>query len=41
MPYIAYVSTKDGDSLAVRKLPDGEKIDSLINGTEVTVSSER
>ncbi|NMG08260.1 SH3 domain-containing protein [Brasilonema sp. UFV-L1] len=40
MGYIAYVSTKDGDSLAVRKLPNGEKIDSLINGTEVNVNSE-
>ncbi len=40
MDYIAYVSTKDGDSLAVRSAPNGEKIGFLTNGTEVSVKSE-
>jgi hypothetical protein len=40
MDYIAYISTKDGDSLTVRSKPNGEKIDFLTNGTEVTVNSE-
>ncbi|MBW4606072.1 MAG: SH3 domain-containing protein [Hassallia sp. WJT32-NPBG1] len=40
MDYIAYISTKDGDSLAVRSKPNGEKIDFLTNGSEVSVKGE-
>lgn len=40
MDYIAYISTKDGDSLAVRSKPNGEKIDFLSNGSEVSVNGE-
>jgi len=40
MDYIAYISTKDGDSLAVRSKPNGEKIGFLTNGSEVSVKGE-
>jgi hypothetical protein len=40
MPYTAYVSTKDGDSLSVRKEAYGEIIGSLGNGAQVKVISE-
>jgi hypothetical protein len=40
MDYIAYISTKDGDSLAVRSKANGEKIGFLTNGSEVSVKGE-
>jgi hypothetical protein len=40
MRYVAYISTKDGDSLSVRSKANGEKIDTISNGTEVYVISE-
>jgi hypothetical protein len=40
MARIAYVSTTDGDALSVRNKANGEVVDSISNGTEVTVISE-
>ncbi len=40
MDYIAYVHTKDADSLTVRNAPLGEKIEYISNGTQVKVRGE-
>jgi Bacterial SH3 domain len=40
MGYTAYVSTKEGDNLSVRSKANGERIDTISNGTEVTVTGD-